>query len=180
MFANSKKFLMLSGLSRAGKQELGQTQASQTQRSQAARSQTERSRSFWRISTQKTGTGRMGDTAALERVRLAMAGAMQASLAGPAHQGASGFGTGLGSDEGAASQAVLSGTEAYVDAQVDVLQRQLQSAQDLDTLWYLRPGLMNVIAVRQGEVAARDCLVALTALFKHHKAAGRSAHSRAH
>ncbi|QBK05710.1 hypothetical protein DW355_14130 [Hylemonella gracilis] len=118
-----------------------------------------------------------GGAVSLERVRLAMSGAMQASLVGsPATT--MGSGTGKPQDDRALTGRMPSepeGLDARANAQVDLLQRQLRSAPDLDTLWYLRPGLMNVIAVRQGEVAARDCLVALTALFKHHQPLGQSA-----
>jgi hypothetical protein len=122
MFSSSKKFLMPSRAPRAEKKG-GSLGASER------------------------GSAKTDDQAeaALERVRLAMSGAMQACLDG---------------EKG---------------GHADMLQHQLRSARDLDTLWYLRPGLMNVIAVRQGEVAARDCLVALTALFKQHPPTGRSA-----
>lgn len=107
-------------------------------------------------------------TAAVERVRMAMSGAMQACMA-PAGSGNVGAGelVGEGSVPATRMPSVDEWLDDHINAQVGALQRQLQSARDLDTLWYLRPGLMNVIAVRQGEVAARDCLVALTALFKH-------------
>jgi hypothetical protein len=122
MFSSSKKFLMPSRASRAEKKG-GRLRPADTD------------------SARTDGQAE----AALERVRLAMSGAMQACLDG---------------DKG---------------GHADMLQRQLRSARDLDTLWYLRPGLMNVIAVQQGEVAARDCLVALTALFKQHPSTSRSA-----
>ncbi|MDF3823044.1 hypothetical protein P3G55_24335 [Leptospira sp. 96542] len=153
MFASSKKFLTLSRSSRAQKKE--------------------RSLQAPRVVGQADG---QAGTAALERVRLAMSGAMQASLAGATTTGS---GAATAWDEGAVAAGrptmLHDGLDTRVDEQVDLLQRQLRSAPDLDTLWYLRPGLMNVIAVRQGEVAARDCLVALTALFKPHAPAGRSA-----
>ncbi|EYC52902.1 hypothetical protein AZ34_12050 [Hylemonella gracilis str. Niagara R] len=105
---------------------------------------------------------------------MAMSGAMQACLDNDKAS--------LG-DEAQLAGHLLPGQErvdGQVSAQVDMLQRQLRSARDLDTLWYLRPGLMNVIAVRQGEVAARDCLVALTALFKQHQPGGRSSRPAAY
>ncbi|MFO6419628.1 hypothetical protein ACLBKS_05455 [Hylemonella sp. W303a] len=119
-----------------------------------------------------------GKTLALERVRMAMSGAMQASLtrpAVPASSAGDAWDRAITAPVGSPrAEPVAHG--AQVDEQVDLLERQLRTAPDLDTLWYLRPGLMNVIAVRQGEVAARDCLVALTALFKHTPSSGRSAH----
>lgn len=156
MFSSSKKFLTLSRSSRAQK----------------------KGRNLQAMGREVQASG--GGTVTLERVRLAMSGAMQASLAGPVM----GSSHGHAWDEGEGATALdrlpvdpadHDGLDTRVDAQVDLLQRQLRSAPDLDTLWYLRPGLMNVIAVRQGEVAARDCLVALTALFKPHQPMGRSA-----
>jgi hypothetical protein len=144
MFSSSKKFLMPSRASRAEKKE-GRLRPSDQGNAEAG-GQTE---------------------ATVERVRLAMSGAMQACLHGA---------VGGPVDETLAGRVtpVQEGVGGHDNTQVDVLQRQLRSARDLDTLWYLRPGLMNVIAVRQGEVAARDCLVALTALFKQHQPSGRS------
>lgn len=101
----------------------------------------------------------------LERVRLAMCGAMLACMAPAAHREVDGL---LEDGPGQASHKAYAHEwqDGKISEQVDALQRQLQSARDLDTLWYLRPGLMNIIATRQGEAAARDCLVALTALFR--------------
>lgn len=48
------------------------------------------------------------------------------------------------------------------------LQRQVRRARDIDSLWYLRPEIMNAIAAGRGEAAARSCLVGLTALFRGH------------
>ena len=58
--------------------------------------------------------------------------------------------------------------EEHLGRDADDLQRQLEYAQDLESLWYLRPELMNAIAAQCGEARARHCLVALTALFKGH------------
>jgi hypothetical protein len=144
MFSSSKKFLMPSRASRAEKKGAS-------------------------LLPSDMGSAKAGGQAeaAVERVRLAMSGAMQACLDGA---------VGGPVDETPAGRVTLvqEGVGGHDNTQVDVLQRQLRSARDLDTLWYLRPGLMNVIAVRQGEVAARDCLVALTALFKQHQPSGLS------
>lgn len=154
MLPSPKRFLMLSRSSRSQKQ-------GRTLQAAGAAAQTDSK----------------GNTVALERVRMAMSGAMQASLTKPAMTAGPAGDTW---DKAIAAPAGLPGAQpeaqgTRVDEQVDLLQRQLRSAPDLDTLWYLRPGLMNVIAVRQGEVAARDCLVALTALFKNPPSSGRSA-----
>ncbi len=53
------------------------------------------------------------------------------------------------------------------------LMHQVHYAQDLEALWYLRPEIMNAIAARRGESAARACLVQLTALFKDHHPGAR-------
>ncbi len=55
-----------------------------------------------------------------------------------------------------------------LDAKAKVLQRQLVSARDLESLWYMRPEIMNAIAGKCGESRARHCLLDLTALFKGH------------
>ena len=62
-----------------------------------------------------------------------------------------------------------------LDARAKTLLRQLVSAQDIESLWYLRPEIMNAIASRCGESRARHCLLELTALFKgHHPGAATS------
>ncbi len=113
----------------------------------------------------RAGASEQASTVTLERVRLAMCGAMLACMAPAVHKEVDGL------LEGGLGQAPHNAfahewQDEKITEEVDALRRQLQSARDLDTLWYLRPGLMNVIATRQGEAAARDCLVALTALFR--------------
>ena len=58
--------------------------------------------------------------------------------------------------------------EEHLGRDAEALQRQLEYAQDLESLWYLRPELMNAIAARCGEAQARSCLMGLTALFRDH------------
>lgn len=48
------------------------------------------------------------------------------------------------------------------------LTQQVRFARDLESLWYLRPEIMNAIAARCGEATARACLNRLTLLFKDH------------
>jgi hypothetical protein len=50
---------------------------------------------------------------------------------------------------------------------VDLIVR-VRFARDIDSLWYLRPEIMNAIASRCGEGAARACMTRLTLLFKEH------------
>lgn len=55
------------------------------------------------------------------------------------------------------------------------LKQQVHFARDIEGLWYLRPEIMNAIAARRGEAAARVCMVGLTVLFKdHHPGAASS------
>lgn len=46
------------------------------------------------------------------------------------------------------------------------LERRLLFARHIDELWYARPDLMNAIAEREGESAARDRLAEITTLFQ--------------
>jgi hypothetical protein len=65
--------------------------------------------------------------------------------------------------------------EEHLGRDAEALQRQLEYAQDLEGLWYMRPELMNAIAAECGEAQARNCLLGLTALFKgHHPGASTS------
>lgn len=69
--------------------------------------------------------------------------------------------------------------EEHLGRDAEALQHQLEYAQDLESLWYLRPELMNAIAARCGEAEARNCLLALTALFQgHHPGAAVSRFGR--
>lgn len=69
--------------------------------------------------------------------------------------------------------------EEHLGRDAEALQRQLEYAQDLESLWYLRPELMNAIAARCGEAQARNCLMGLTALFRdHHPGAAASRYGR--
>jgi hypothetical protein len=65
--------------------------------------------------------------------------------------------------------------EEHLGREAEALQRQLEYAQDLESLWYLRPELMNAIAAECGEAQARNGLLGLPALFKgHHPGASTS------
>lgn len=66
--------------------------------------------------------------------------------------------------------------EEHLGRDVEPLQSQLAYAQDLESLWYLRPELMNAIAAECGEAQARNCLMGLTSLFKGHHPGARSTH----
>lgn len=69
--------------------------------------------------------------------------------------------------------------EEHLGRDAEVLQQQLEYAQDLESLWYLRPELMNAIAAECGEAQARNCLMGLTALFRdHHPGAAGSRFGR--
>ncbi|MBI2747264.1 MAG: hypothetical protein HYX45_16980 [Burkholderiales bacterium] len=55
------------------------------------------------------------------------------------------------------------------------LRQQVHLARDIESLWYLRPEIMNAMAARRGEARARACMTGLTALFKdHHPGAASS------
>lgn len=57
---------------------------------------------------------------------------------------------------------------------VDLIVR-VRFARDIDSLWYLRPEIMNAIAASRGEAMARKCMGGLTLLFKdHHPGAASS------
>ncbi|MEK9802873.1 MAG: hypothetical protein VW475_05645 [Curvibacter sp.] len=67
----------------------------------------------------------------------------------------------------------------HLGREAEALQQQLAYAQDLESLWYLRPEPMNAIATACGEAQARHCLLGLTALFRgHHPGAASSRLSR--
>ena len=82
----------------------------------------------------------------------------------------------LGSQETEAPGAVVErvrlamrcAVEEHLGRDAEPLQNQLEYAQDLESLWYLRPEVMNAIAAQCGEAQARNCLMELTALFKGH------------
>lgn len=48
------------------------------------------------------------------------------------------------------------------------LKQQVRYARDIESLWYLRPEIMNAIAAGRGEAVARSCLVGVTILFRGH------------
>lgn len=93
----------------------------------------------------------------------------------------------LGPQETEAPRAVLErvrlamrcAVEEHLDQDAEALQQRLEYAQDLESLWYLRPELMNAIAAECGEAQARNCLMGLTALFRdHHPGAAPSRFGR--
>lgn len=61
----------------------------------------------------------------------------------------------------------------HLGDEAEALQRQLEYAQDIESLWYLRPEIMNAIAAERGEATAHDCLTGLTALFRNHHPGAR-------
>jgi len=82
----------------------------------------------------------------------------------------------LGQPETEASEAVVERVrEAIQAALLEQLGEEgfeikvrVRFARNLECLWYLRPEIMNAIATRQGEAAARACMTRLTLLFKDH------------
>ncbi len=82
----------------------------------------------------------------------------------------------LGQAEAEAPEAVLERVRLAMQAAVleqlgydgFELMLRVRFARDIESLWYLRPDIMNAIATRQGEAAARSCMNGLTALFKDH------------
>lgn len=67
----------------------------------------------------------------------------------------------------------------HLGREAEALQQRLAYAQDLESLWYLRPELMDAIAAACGEAQARNCLLGLTALFRgHHPGAAASRSGR--
>jgi hypothetical protein len=89
----------------------------------------------------------------------------------------------LGQAEAEAPEAVLERVrQAMAVALVEQLGQdgfeimlRVRFARDIESLWYLRPDIMNAIATHQGEAAARSCMDGLTALFRgHHPGAASS------
>lgn len=59
--------------------------------------------------------------------------------------------------------------QAMVDAlegQAGPLARRIRYSGDVQRLWYLRPELMEAVAARRGEAAARQTLLGISALFR--------------
>ena len=52
------------------------------------------------------------------------------------------------------------------------LDLRISDARDLETLWYLRPELMNAISASRGEAVARKCVETVTAYFKGYRPGG--------
>ena len=88
----------------------------------------------------------------------------------------------LGSQETETPQAVLErvrlamrcAVHEHLGDAAQALQHQMEYAQDIESLWYLRPEIMNAIAAQCGEAQARSCLAGLTALFRDHHPGARS------
>ena len=55
--------------------------------------------------------------------------------------------------------------EQNPDGSNSIVERKVLFAEDLDTLWYLRPDLMTAVAESRGEAAAHACLAEITRLF---------------
>lgn len=71
--------------------------------------------------------------------------------------------------------AMLAALARQLGQDAQELKQQVHFARDIEALWYLRPEIMNAIAARRGEAAARTCMVGLTVLFKdHHPGAASS------
>ena len=45
------------------------------------------------------------------------------------------------------------------------LEQKLAAGRSIESLWYLRPEIMNAIASNHGESVARDCMAQITAMF---------------
>lgn len=89
----------------------------------------------------------------------------------------------LGQPETEAPEAVVERVRgAILQALVDQLghdggelRQQVHLSRDIESLWYLRPEIMNAMAARCGEAKARVYMTGLTALFKdHHPGAASS------
>ncbi|KRI00326.1 hypothetical protein [Curvibacter sp. PAE-UM] len=71
--------------------------------------------------------------------------------------------------------AMLSALVEHLGPEGQELKQQVHFAHDIESLWYLRPEIMNAMAARRGEARARVCMTGLTALFKdHHPGAASS------
>ena len=62
--------------------------------------------------------------------------------------------------------AMLRVLDEYSGASHVQLDLRISDARDLETLWYLRPELMNAISASRGEAVARNCVETVTACFK--------------
>lgn len=69
----------------------------------------------------------------------------------------------------AAMLRVLDEHSAAGHVQLDV---RISDARDLETLWYLRPELMNAISASRGEAVARKCVETVTIYFKGYRPGG--------
>ncbi len=71
--------------------------------------------------------------------------------------------------------AMLSALVEHLGPEGQELKQQVHFACDIESLWYLRPEIMNAIATQRGEAAAHVCMIRLTLLFKgHHPGAASS------
>jgi hypothetical protein len=61
--------------------------------------------------------------------------------------------------------AMFCAIDRHCDTAQWLLELRICSAEDIATLWHLRPDLMHVIAVFRGEAIAREALDGLSALF---------------
>lgn len=52
------------------------------------------------------------------------------------------------------------------------LDLRISDARDLETLWYLRPELMNAISASRGEAVARNCVDRVTVHFNGYRPGG--------
>lgn len=64
---------------------------------------------------------------------------------------------------------VLDEYSATSHVQLDL---RISDARDLETLWYLRPELMNAISASRGEAVARECVERVTGYFKGYRPGG--------
>jgi hypothetical protein len=62
--------------------------------------------------------------------------------------------------------AMFCAIDRHCDTAQWLLELRICSAEDIATLWHLRPDLMQVIAVFRGEAIAREVLEGLSTLFE--------------
>ncbi|MGI9132706.1 MAG: hypothetical protein ACR2I0_01995, partial [Rhodoferax sp.] len=69
--------------------------------------------------------------------------------------------------------AMLDAVEEHLSSSDRRLEDRISYAWDIDSLWYLRPDLMNAIAAISGETVARDCINAITTQFQGYHPGGK-------
>jgi hypothetical protein len=64
----------------------------------------------------------------------------------------------------------------HVSEDMLVLEYKLGEGRSIESLWYLRPEIMNAVASSRGESVARDCMVQITAMFNGHQPGATPSH----